>query len=355
MPRGSSSEVNSPARPVLRGHHELHRGRPCPSPAPPPCRSRAPRTRPRRSSCRPATSVLSAPLFSSRRSFSGSTIVGDVRQQRRPRYLTHDRRLSPNVWFQTIAPGRCRSKSSRVLPGRARPRIVRSQTMQEDAVADQHQAPDEVLASLRNQGIDVVRVSYSDMIGVDRGRDVLLQRAADGPRARPPVQPLRFTTPRHGRHDTDPGRHRRRPARRHRQAGPEHAGAAALGARAMACLGDVAPRRHAAPESPRTVVGRVAEHLAQLNLQAVVGPELEYFICEPSDSAAAAPGTPTARATSMWWAARLTPTACCCGPCATCARPGSRSPRPTMSTAPASSRSTSTTASWSTPPTARSG
>ena len=31
-----------------------------------------------------------------------------------------------------------------------------------------------VVASLREQGIDVVRVSYSDMIGVDRGRDVLL-------------------------------------------------------------------------------------------------------------------------------------------------------------------------------------
>ena len=31
-----------------------------------------------------------------------------------------------------------------------------------------------VIERLRSQDIDVVRVSYSDMIGVDRGRDVLL-------------------------------------------------------------------------------------------------------------------------------------------------------------------------------------
>src|SRR5581483_3974741 len=33
----------------------------------------------------------------------------------------------------------------------------------------------DVIASLREQGIDVIRVSYADMIGVDRGRDVLLE------------------------------------------------------------------------------------------------------------------------------------------------------------------------------------
>ena len=31
-----------------------------------------------------------------------------------------------------------------------------------------------VIERLRKQDIDVVRVSYSDMIGIDRGRDVLL-------------------------------------------------------------------------------------------------------------------------------------------------------------------------------------
>src|SRR5690348_17728751 len=81
---------------------------------------------------------------------------------------------APNVCFQTRCAGPVLVKGSRVLPGRASRRIVRSQTMQEDAVADQHRAPDEVLASLREQGIDVIRVCYSDMIGVDRGRDVLI-------------------------------------------------------------------------------------------------------------------------------------------------------------------------------------
>ena len=38
------------------------------------------------------------------------------------------------------------------------------------------QAPDvaAICERLREQGVDVVRVSYPDMIGVDRGRDVLL-------------------------------------------------------------------------------------------------------------------------------------------------------------------------------------
>ena len=31
-----------------------------------------------------------------------------------------------------------------------------------------------IIADLRARGVDVVRLSYSDMIGVDRGRDVLL-------------------------------------------------------------------------------------------------------------------------------------------------------------------------------------
>ena len=41
-------------------------------------------------------------------------------------------------------------------------------------MTDQDLTPQDVIASLREQGIDVIRVSYPDMIGVDRGRDVLL-------------------------------------------------------------------------------------------------------------------------------------------------------------------------------------
>src|SRR5919205_2008269 len=41
---------------------------------------------------------------------------------------------------------------------------------------DPHDSSDvaKVVARLRRQGVDVVRVSYSDLIGVDRGRDVLV-------------------------------------------------------------------------------------------------------------------------------------------------------------------------------------
>ena len=35
-----------------------------------------------------------------------------------------------------------------------------------------------VAERLRGQGIDVIRVSYPDMIGIDRGRDVLLDELA---------------------------------------------------------------------------------------------------------------------------------------------------------------------------------
>ena len=52
-----------------------------------------------------------------------------------------------------------------------------AQRTSQDAGSDVRQ----VVARLREQGIDVVRVSYSDLIGVDRGRDVLLdelERAA---------------------------------------------------------------------------------------------------------------------------------------------------------------------------------
>ena len=47
-----------------------------------------------------------------------------------------------------------------------------------------------VIEQLRSQDIDVVRVSYSDMIGIDRGRDVLLSELPARARARPRLQPL---------------------------------------------------------------------------------------------------------------------------------------------------------------------
>jgi len=54
---------------------------------------------------------------------------------------------------------------------------------------------------------------------------------------------------------------------------------------ARSCVGDVFTVDGApAPEAPRNVVTRVAGLLEGIGLQAVVGPELEYFLCEPDPS-----------------------------------------------------------------------
>ena len=143
-----------------------------------------------------------------------------------------------------------------------------------------------MIERLRSQDIDVVRVSYSDMIGIDRGRDVLLSElpAALG-HGLPFSRCVYHTSPmgdvvqiQGGVEEGLPDIHVR----------PDLSTLAPLPWEpgAMACLGDTfLADGTPAPESPRTVVGRVGEHLAQLNLQAVVGPELEYFVCQPDGSA----------------------------------------------------------------------
>ncbi len=145
-----------------------------------------------------------------------------------------------------------------------------------------HQDAAAVIEQLGSQGIDVVRVSYSDMIGVDRGRDVLVPElpAALG-HGLPFSRCIYHTTPmgdcipiQGGMEDGLPDIHVK----------PDLSTLAPLPWEpgAMSCLGDsFLADGTLAPESPRTVASRVAGHLAQLNLQAIVGPELEYFLCEP--------------------------------------------------------------------------
>ena len=143
-----------------------------------------------------------------------------------------------------------------------------------------------VIEQLRSQEIDVVRVSYSDMIGVDRGRDVLLSQlpAALG-HGLPFSRCVYHTTP---VGDTVPIQGGIEAGLPDILVKPDLGTLAPLPWEpgAMACLGDAfLADGTPAPEAPRTVVRRVAEHLAQLQLQAVVGPELEYFVCEPDGSA----------------------------------------------------------------------
>jgi len=142
-----------------------------------------------------------------------------------------------------------------------------------------------VIEQLRSQDVDVVRVSYSDMIGIDRGRDVLLDELPGAlGHGLPFSRCIYHTTPmgdcipiQGGMEDGLPDIHVR----------PDLSTLAPLPWEpgAVSCLGDTfLADGTLAPESPRTVVSRVAEHLAQLNLQAIIGPELEYFLCE-SDGA----------------------------------------------------------------------
>jgi glutamine synthetase len=157
--------------------------------------------------------------------------------------------------------------------------------MQEDAVADQHQAPDEVLASLRDQGIDVIRVCYSDMIGVDRGRDVLIDElpAALG-HGLPFCRAIFHTSPQGDVVPVAGGLDAGLPDVLVR---PDLATLAPLPwepGTAWA-LGDVTtPDGDPHPESPRAVLRQVEALLAGHGIRVVVGPELEYFLLEADDS-----------------------------------------------------------------------
>ena len=182
-----------------------------------------------------------------------------------------------------------------------------------DSASQNAASPDvsSVIERLQARDIDVVRVSYSDMIGIDRGRDVLVSelRTALG-HGLPFSRCIYHTTPmgdcipiQGGMEDGLPDIH----------VIPDLSTLTPLPWEpgVVSCLGDTfLADGTLAPESPRTVVSRVAEHLAQLNLQAIIGPELEYFLCSPTGRAAS-PATPTAPATSTWWGARATPTASC--------------------------------------------
>jgi glutamine synthetase len=141
--------------------------------------------------------------------------------------------------------------------------------------------------SLRDDGIDVVRIGYADLIGVDRGRDVLVNRFA-----RTVGGGLAFcrsvyaTTPRGDVVDIEgglsdglpdivafPDLATMRPV-------PWEPGVAH-------CIADLHnPDGTPSEESPRFVLRRVCERFAELGLSPVVGPELEFYILERSADSA---------------------------------------------------------------------
>jgi glutamine synthetase len=149
------------------------------------------------------------------------------------------------------------------------------------------QPPDADIAAvaerLAGQGIDVVRVSYPDLIGVDRGRDVLLGElpVAVGHglafcRAVYHTSPMGDVVPVQGGLADGLPDITVRPDLGTLTPLPWEHGAAW-------CLGDaLTPDGAPAPESPRTVARRVADRVTSLGYTLVCGPELEFYLCEPA-------------------------------------------------------------------------
>ncbi|WP_306319114.1 MULTISPECIES: glutamine synthetase family protein [unclassified Streptomyces] len=142
----------------------------------------------------------------------------------------------------------------------------------------------EHMERLASDGIDVVRVTYPDLIGTDRARDVLLDHlpaACDHGLAF--CRAVYHTSPQGDVVDVSGGLDAGlpdicvRPDLDTLTALPWEPGVAT-------CLGDVTDPATAgpAPESPRDLLRAVVDRCAEHGLRPVVGPELEYFLCEPS-------------------------------------------------------------------------
>jgi glutamine synthetase len=140
---------------------------------------------------------------------------------------------------------------------------------------------------LNDDGIDVVRLGYADLIGTDRGRDVLVNRfsrTVGGGVAF--CRSVFATTPRGDVVDIEgglsdglpdilafPDLATLRPV-------PWEPGVAH-------CIADVHnPDGTPSEESPRYVLRQVSERFAELGLSPVVGPELEFYILERSERSA---------------------------------------------------------------------
>ncbi|MEV0597138.1 glutamine synthetase family protein [Nonomuraea cavernae] len=136
---------------------------------------------------------------------------------------------------------------------------------------------------LSEQGIDIVRIGYSDLIGTERGKDVLVERLGDVVESGLAFcQAVYYTSPQ-GDVVPVPGGIDRglpdvtiRPDLSTLVPLPWEPGVAS-------CLGDafdpVGDKPF--PESPREVMRAAAARLGELGLTALVGPELEYFLLEP--------------------------------------------------------------------------
>ena len=145
---------------------------------------------------------------------------------------------------------------------------------------------EDAAAELVTQGIDVVRVGYSDLIGTERGRDVLVNRFArtvgDGVAF---CRSVYGTTPMGDVVDIEGGLDAGLPDvvafpdLSTMQPVPWEPGVAH-------CIADVFnPDGSPSAESPRMVLKRVVEQFAELGMRPIVGPELEFYVLErPTES-----------------------------------------------------------------------
>jgi glutamine synthetase len=137
------------------------------------------------------------------------------------------------------------------------------------------------LEQLRAAGVDVVRVSYPDLIGVDRGRDVLIDQVPSATehglafcRAVYHTSPMADVVPVAGGLD---------------QGLPDISVVPDLSTltslpwepQVAWCLADAfLPDGSPAPEDPRHVARQVADRMTSLGYELVCGPELEFYVCE---------------------------------------------------------------------------
>ncbi|MGW6886600.1 glutamine synthetase family protein [Streptomyces chartreusis] len=135
---------------------------------------------------------------------------------------------------------------------------------------------------LTAEGVDVVRVTYPDLIGTDRARDVLVDHLPAACehglafcRAVYHTTPQGDVVPVPGGLDAGLPDVTVRPDLSTLTALPWEPGVAT-------CLGEVTdPATGApAPESPRDLLRTVLAHCAEQGLRPIVGPELEYFLLE---------------------------------------------------------------------------
>ncbi|BFO19127.1 hypothetical protein SHKM778_55150 [Streptomyces sp. KM77-8] len=142
---------------------------------------------------------------------------------------------------------------------------------------------------LAAEGIDVVRVTYPDLIGSDRARDILLDHlpsACDHGlafcRAVYHTTPQGDVVPVAGGLDAGLPDICVRPDLDTLTALPWEPGVAT-------CLGEVTDPATGlpAPESPRDLLRTVLDRCAEHGLRPVVGPELEYFLCDAAPDAPA--------------------------------------------------------------------